>query len=99
VQIRKHHADRILAVARTAIAEPALVPARQTWALLNEVLETGYTETFLAKQLSSRAKKPSLPIQADRITRMTAKHGPTREELFSIAPATVQSKLERARLV
>jgi hypothetical protein len=68
VQIRKDHADRILAVDRTAIADRAVVPAGRTWKLLNEQLEAGYTKTFLAKQLGSRAKRPSLQIGADRIT-------------------------------
>jgi hypothetical protein len=72
VQIRKHRADRILAVDRTAIADRALVPAGRTWALLNELLGAGYTKTFLAKQLGSRTKAPSLQIQADRITALTA---------------------------
>ena len=71
-KIRKHHADRILAVDRTAVADCALVPAGRTWTLLNELLEAGYTKTFLAKQLGNRAKRPSLHIQADRITALTA---------------------------
>jgi hypothetical protein len=64
LQIRKHHANRILAVDRSAVADGALVPGRRTWALLNELLAPGYTRTFLAKQLGSRAKTPSLQIQA-----------------------------------
>ena len=38
---------------------------------LNELLEAGYTKTFVAKQLGRRAKTPSLQIQADRITALT----------------------------
>jgi hypothetical protein len=72
VQIRRHHADRILAVDRTAIADRSLVAAGRTWALLNELLEAGYSKTFLAKQLGSRSKTPSLQMQADRITALTA---------------------------
>jgi DNA invertase Pin-like site-specific DNA recombinase len=71
-QIRKHNADRILAVDKSAMADHALVPAGRTWTLLNELLEAGYTKTFLAKQLGSRAKRPSLQIQADRIAALTA---------------------------
>ena len=71
-QIRRHHADRILAVDRSAIADHALVPAGPTWKLLDELLAAGYTRTFLAKQLGSRSKTPSLQIQADRITALTA---------------------------
>ena len=71
-QLRKHHADRILAVDRAAIADGALVPAGRTWTLLNELLEAGYTKTFLAKQLGSRAKTPSLQIEAQRITALNA---------------------------
>jgi hypothetical protein len=72
LRIRKHHADRILAVDRTAIADRALVPAGPTWTLLNELVAAGYTKTVLAKQLGSRAKTPSLQIQADRITALSA---------------------------
>ena len=71
-QLRKHHADRILAVDRAAIADGALVPAGRTWTLLNKLLEAGYTKTSLAKQLGSRAKKPSLQIEARRITALNA---------------------------
>jgi hypothetical protein len=59
-------------VDRTAVADRALVSGGRTWALLNELLAAGYTKTFLAKQLGSRAKAPSLQIQADRITALTA---------------------------
>jgi hypothetical protein len=58
VQIRRHHADRIMAVDRTSIADRALVAAGRTWALLNELLEASYSKTFLAKLLGSRAKTP-----------------------------------------
>ena len=71
-KIRKHHADRILAVNRSAIADCALVPAGRTWTLLSELLAAGYTKTFLAKQLGSRAKRPSLQIETYRITALTA---------------------------
>ena len=71
-KIRKHHADRILAVDRMAIADCALVSAARTWTLLNELLAEGYTKTFLARQMGSRAKRPSLQIEAHRITALTA---------------------------
>ena len=71
-QLRKHHADRILAVDRSAIADGALVPAAQTWKLLNELLDSGYTKAFLAKQLGSRSKPPSLQIGTDKITALNA---------------------------
>jgi hypothetical protein len=59
-------------VDRTAIADRALVAAGRTWVLLNELLEAGYSKTFLAKQLGSRSKTPSLQVEADRITALTA---------------------------
>jgi len=55
-----------------AIADGALVPAGPTWKLLNKLLEAGYTRMFLAKQLGSRAKRPVLQVQAERITALTA---------------------------
>ena len=57
---------------RTAVADRALVSGGRTWALLNELLAAGYTKTFLAKQLGSRSKTPSLQVEADRITALTA---------------------------
>ena len=36
------------------------------------MLAEGYTKTFLARQMGSRAKRPSLQIEAHRITALTA---------------------------
>lgn len=71
-RIRRNHAERILAVDRSAVADGAIVPAGRTWALLNELLEGGYTKTFLAKQLGSRARRPSLQIGTRWITALNA---------------------------
>ena len=71
-KIRKHHADRILTVDLTAIADGTLVPAGPAWKLLDALLEAGYTRRFLAKQLGSRAKSPALQIQCDMITALNA---------------------------
>ena len=70
--IRRHHAIRILRVNRSAVVDCAVVPAGPTWRLLNELREAGYTKTFLAKQLRSRAKRRSLQIEARWITALTA---------------------------
>lgn len=49
--IRRKTEKRILSVNRLAVSDHALVPATKTWRQINELLEEGYTQQFLAKQL------------------------------------------------
>ena len=71
-QIRKHHADRILAVDRTAVAELRPRSGRPDLDASQRAPGSGLYQDLLAKQLGSRAKRPSLQIETYRITALTA---------------------------
>jgi hypothetical protein len=49
------------------------VPAGPTWALLDELLGAGYTKSFLARALGSKAATPSLQVTRDRVRASTAR--------------------------
>ncbi len=53
--IRRKNAERILAVDKQVIADHALVPAAKTWNQINELLEEGYSQQFLARSLGVRS--------------------------------------------
>jgi hypothetical protein len=63
---------RLLDVAREAIADSALVPAGPTWALLDELLDEGFTRTDIARRLGSKAKRPELQISRAHVEAATA---------------------------
>ncbi len=70
--LREATARRLLAVTRDAIADSALVPAGPTWALLEELLEEGFTRTDLARRLGNKGKAPTLQIRRDHVEAATA---------------------------
>lgn len=49
--IRARTEKKLLAVTKAARAEGALVSAKRTWRLIEELVDEGYTRGFLAKQL------------------------------------------------
>lgn len=65
--------DRILAVGRHAAHGAALVEAKETWRLLDDLLAHGFTRTFLARSLGSAATNPALQISRDRVTAENAR--------------------------
>jgi len=71
-RIRAAAARRILAIDRDAVADGGLVRAGRTHALIQRLLEEGFTKTELARRLGSRAKVPALQIRADLILARTA---------------------------
>ncbi len=70
--VRESTAARLLAVTADALADSALVDARPTWRLLQQLLGEGFTRTELARRLGSRGKRPSLQIRPDRVEAATA---------------------------
>jgi plasmid maintenance system antidote protein VapI len=60
--IRKDNELRVLSVDESAVADGAIVSAKASWKLLNELLKDGYTRKNLAKWLGSSAKVPSLQV-------------------------------------
>ena len=68
--IRARTERLILAVTKEMASDRALVSAKETWRLIEKLLEEGYTITQLAHRLGY--KKPVLQIGKDRITARTA---------------------------
>lgn len=64
--------DRILAVGRSAAAPGALIDARPTWRLIDDMIRHGYTRTAIARALGSTAAVPALQIGRDQVTAATA---------------------------
>ena len=71
-RIRKRTADRILAVTPGCAADGALVPAGPTWKRIRWLLDEGFTMSWLARRLGSRAKVPALQIGKKRVKASTA---------------------------
>jgi hypothetical protein len=71
-QIRASTRKAILEVDRSAIADHALVPDGSTWRIIDELLDGGYTRTWIASPLGSKGKIPSLQLATDFITARSA---------------------------
>lgn len=65
-KIRARTERLILTVTEAAAADHALIPAKATWKLLDELLADGYTKTELAHQLGY--KRPALQLDRERVT-------------------------------
>ncbi len=78
----------ILRVTREAMTDARLVPAREAWALLDELLERGFTKTDLARRLGSKGKMPALQLRRDFVTaRNAARVRRLYRELVAAPPA------------
>jgi hypothetical protein len=71
-RIRARTERKILAVTKACASDHALVSARRTWRLLNQLLEEGYTRTFIAAELGSQAKRPALQVSREFVLARTA---------------------------
>jgi hypothetical protein len=71
-RVRAATARKVLAVDAGAVADHAVIDARPTWRLVNELLREGFTKQELARRLGSRAKTAALQIHPHRITAETA---------------------------
>jgi len=70
--LRETTARKLLDVTRDAIADAALVPAGPTWALLDELLDEGFTHGDIARRLGSKAKRPTIQIRRGKVEAATA---------------------------
>ncbi len=70
--IRARTERRILNVDAGARSDRSLIPAKDTWQILNSLLRLGYTKTWIAAQLGSRAKIPALQLRSETITAASA---------------------------
>lgn len=69
---RRETIDKILAVGTHRRAPSALVDAKPTWRLINEMIRNGFTKTQLAAELGSTAERPALQLKRDMIRQSTA---------------------------
>lgn len=60
----------ILAVTKDAAADGSLVPAKETWKLLKELIKDGFTKSELARRMG--AKTPALQLKKDFVTLRSA---------------------------
>lgn len=68
VNIRAATERAILAVTTAAAGDGTLVPGKATWKMLDQLLEDGYTKSYLAACLGSKAKTPALQLKRDFVT-------------------------------
>lgn len=71
-RIRAQTSRRILQCGPGAVADGGLVNATETHRRLAWLLSEGFTRTEIARRLGSKARRPSLQICADKVTRLTA---------------------------
>lgn len=64
--------EKILAVGTHRRRPGAPVDAARTWALIEELLEHGFTKTQIAAELGSTAERPALQIRRDTVLQSTA---------------------------
>lgn len=64
--------NAVLSVDKGALSGGAVIPAGGTWRILNELINRGYTKSWLAKQLGSKSETPALQIRKDKVTASTA---------------------------
>lgn len=71
-RIRAATSARILAVTTDARADKSLIDAAPTWAILDELIERGYTRGQLAAWLGSKARTPALQVGRTQVTARNA---------------------------
>lgn len=72
-RVRAQTLAAILAVRLDHAQGGQKVPARPTWALLEELLAAGYTKGFLARAMGSSGANPALQVSRDRVRASTAR--------------------------
>lgn len=71
-KIRRSTLRRILSVDASAVSDHGMVDAAETWRLLNQLLQLGFTKQQVARRLGSVAKTPSLQVKRDQVLAKTA---------------------------
>jgi hypothetical protein len=70
---RPQTADKILGVGRSKASDGAFIDAKQTWRLINDLLEHGWTKEAIAKAIGSKAQRPSLQLQPNKVRAKSAR--------------------------
>jgi len=70
---RKSTADKILAVGRSKAADGAFIDAKKTWQRIEDLLAHGWTKQAIAKAIGSKAQRPALQLQPNKVTARNAR--------------------------
>jgi hypothetical protein len=70
LRMRARSMRRVLAVTTASRGDAAIISAKRTWILINELLEEGFTKGRLARELGRR--REALQIHRTRVTVRTA---------------------------
>jgi hypothetical protein len=88
--IRAETERRILAVGKETCAGGALVPAAETWKLINRMLKVGFSRSWIARKLGGK----SLALQLNRET-VTARNARKVELIYSSLIRSAHSLVRR----
>jgi hypothetical protein len=70
---RPKTAAKILAVGRSKASDGAFIDAKQTWRLIDDLVNHGWTKTAIAKAIGSKAQRPALQLQRNKVTAKNAR--------------------------
>jgi len=73
IKCRKSTADKILAIGRSKAADGAFIDAKKTWQRIEDLLAHGWTKQAIAKAIGSKAKRPALQLQPNKVTARNAR--------------------------
>ena len=70
---RPETAAKILAVGRSRASDGAFIDAKKTWRLIDDLLKHGWTKQAIAKAIGSKAQRPALQLQPNKVTARNAR--------------------------
>jgi hypothetical protein len=70
---RPRTADKILGVGRSQASDGAFIDAKKTWRLIDDLLKHGWTKQAIAKAIGSKAQRPALQLQPNKVTARNAR--------------------------
>lgn len=70
---RPETAAKILAVGRSRASDGAFIDAKKTWRLIDDLLKHGWTKQAIAKAIGSKAQRPALQLQLNKVTAKNAR--------------------------
>ena len=70
---RPDTAAKILGIGRSKASDGAFIDAKKTWQLINDLVKHGFTKQDIAIALGSKAKRPHLQLQPNKITAKNAR--------------------------
>jgi len=70
---RPETAAKILAVGRSRASDGAFIDAKKTWQRIEDLLAHGWTKQAIAKAIGSKAQRPALQLQPNKVTARNAR--------------------------